>query len=61
MHGQNLTLKNSISFKGCHDWDKTVEKMNESKNVIFTQDDDESVIDIAKRMIHRLSQGAAKQ
>ena len=52
----------SIRFSGCEHWNSHAEQMNlQNKNVIYRKHDDESVIDITKRMMSRLSEGTTKK
>lgn len=54
--------EHSMPFHGCEDWDRHAELMNQNNtNVIYQKPDEESVVDITRRMISRLTEGTTKR
>lgn len=52
----------SMMFHGCEDWNARAEQMNQQNpNVVYSKPNDESVVDITRRMMMRLVEGTTKK
>lgn len=53
--------KNSMYFEGADQWNEKIKKINhQNTNIVYLKDNEESVIEITKRMMNRLKEGTTK-